>query len=200
MSPIRPQQVAHVFYRTRRFEAMLRWYETVFHAKVVAQNPALAFLTFDDEHHRFAMLNLAAIQPPGAPAEAPTERRSLVGVDHIAYTYASLADLLENFAQLKAAGIEPYWCVHHGLTVSMYYADPDGNQMEFQVDVFATAEELQAYISGPHFGVNPIGVEYDPSEWLVRLRAGTPASELLTRDTDEPVSPIRGEIAAAAAT
>ena len=30
---------------------------------------------------------------------------------------------------LKAKAIHPYWCVHHGITVSMYYADPDGNQM-----------------------------------------------------------------------
>ena len=58
----------------------------------------------------------------------------MIGVDHVAYTYASLNDLLENYAQLKEKGIRPYWCVHHGITVSMYYADPDGNQMEFQVD------------------------------------------------------------------
>ena len=82
------------------------------------------------------------------------------------------------------------------LTVSMYYADPDGNQMEFQVDVYPTAEELQAYIAGPKFGVNPIGVEYDPVEWLARLRAGTPVSELLVRESDEPVSPLRGLITA----
>ncbi len=45
-----------------------------------------------------------------------------------------------------ARGIEPYWCVHHGLTVSMYYADPDGNQMEFQVDAFESMEEAGEYV------------------------------------------------------
>ena len=60
----------------------------------------------------------------------------LVGVDHVAYTYGSLNHLLENYAWLKERGIKPYWCIHHGITVSMYYADPDGNQMEFQVDCF----------------------------------------------------------------
>ena len=39
------------------------------------------------------------------------------------------------------------------------------------------------------------GVEYDPEEWLARLRAGAPASEFLLRRTDEPVSPIRGSFA-----
>lgn len=94
MSPIRPTQVAHVFYRTLRFEQMLRWYETVFRAKVLSKGTALAFLTFDDEHHRFAMLNLAAVQPEGA-APPPVQPRSLVGVDHIAYIAGTpVAELL----------------------------------------------------------------------------------------------------------
>ena len=63
MSCIRPTKFAHVLYRTRRFEQMLRWYETVFDAKVQYQNPALAFLTYDDEHHRFAFANLSFLQP-----------------------------------------------------------------------------------------------------------------------------------------
>ncbi len=44
----------------------------------------------------------------------------------------------------------------------MYYADPDVNQMEFQVDSFGTNEEINGYMRGPHFSANPIGVEYDP--------------------------------------
>lgn len=74
----------------------------------------------------------------------------------------------------------------------MYYADPDGNQMEFQVESFGANEEANAYMGGSHFAANPIGVEFDPDDWLARLRAGTPASEFLMRGTDEPVSPIRG--------
>lgn len=125
MSRIRPTKFAHVVYRTRRFDQMLCWYQAVFDTKVQHQNPALAFLTYDDEHHRFAFANLDILQPEGTE----TERRGMIGVDHVAYTYASLHDLFENYAQLKAQGITPYWCVHHGVTVSMYYADPDGNQM-----------------------------------------------------------------------
>ena len=155
------------------------------------RNPALAFLTYDDEHHRFAFANLDVLKPGGAEKD----KAGLVGVDHLAYTYASLTDLLENYGQLKARAIKPYWCVHHGITVSMYYADPDGNQMEFQVDCFDSSDEANAYMEGPHFAANPIGVEFDPDDWLVRLRAGTPASEFLPRRIDEPVSPIRGSFA-----
>jgi len=77
----------------------------------------------------------------------------------------------------------------------MYYVDPDGNQMEFQVDCFDSSEEANAFMEGPHFAANPIGVEYDPDDWLASLRAGIPASEFLVRRNDEPVSPIRGSFA-----
>ena len=190
MSCIRPTKFAHVVYRTRRFEEMLNWYETVFDARVQYQNPGLAFLTYDDEHHRFAFANMTLFQPDGTE----TDRHGVIGVDHVAYTYASLNDLLENYAQLKEKGISPYWCIHHGITVSMYYSDPDGNQMEFQVNSYSSGEDANAFIN-EHFSANPVGVEYDPEEWLARLRAGASASDFLVRQVHEPVSPVRGSIA-----
>ena len=190
MSRICPTKFAHVVYRTRRFKEMLIWYETVFDAKIQYQNPALAFLTYDDEHHRFAIANLSVLQPHGTE----TDRQGVIGVDHVAYTYASLKDLFENYAHLKEKGITPYWCVHHGITVSMYYADPDGNQMEFQVESYPSTKDANAFMYGPHFSANPIGVEYDPEDWLIRLRGGAPESDFLLRQIHEPVSPIRGSL------
>ncbi len=192
MARIRPAQFVHVVYRTRRFDEMTRWYETVFDARVQYANPVLAFLTYDDEHHRIALINLSVVQPEATEAD----RRGAVGVDHVAYTYGSIEDLFENYAQLKEKGIVPYWCVHHGVTMSMYYADPDGNQMELQVDAFTSSEAANAYMHGPGFSANAIGVEYDPDAILAQLRAGTPGSDFLTRKTDLPVSPIRGSLAA----
>lgn len=188
MSRIRPAKFVHVVYRTRRFEPMIRWYETVFDARVQHQSPVLAFLTYDDEHHRFAFINLSILQPDGKVAD----RQGAIGVDHVAYTYRSLGELFENYVQLKAQGILPYWCIHHGITVSMYYGDPDGNQMEFQIDSYASNDEANAFMHGPGFGANPIGVEYDPEAWLARLKAGAPESEFLCRQVHLPVSPVRG--------
>jgi catechol-2,3-dioxygenase len=190
MSHIRPTKFAHVVYRTRRFEQMLQWYETVFGARVQYQNPGLAFLTYDDEHHRFAFANMSLFQPE----DTETERQGAIGVDHVAYTFASLNDLFENYARLKEKSIRPYWCIHHGITVSLYYADPDGNQMEFQVDSYSSSEEANAFIHA-HWDANPLGVEFDPEDWLARLRAGAPESEFLLRQVHEPVSPLRGEFA-----
>lgn len=70
--------------------------------------------------------------------------------------------------------------------------DPDGNQMEFSVDCFASKAECAAFFEGDALGNNPAGVEYDPDNWLARLRSGTPEAELLAIDPSGEVSPLRG--------
>ncbi|HTG18284.1 MAG TPA: hypothetical protein VK747_23785 [Blastocatellia bacterium] len=56
------------------------------------------------------------------------------------------------------------------------------------------SEDANAFINA-HFSANPVGVEYDPEDWLARLRAGAPVSDFLVRQVHEPVSPVRGSIA-----
>ena len=99
----RPSKLAHVVYMTRRFEEMIDWYQKVFEAKVVYQNPAFAFLTYDDEHHRFAFANMAALNPTSVEDEGPGK----LGVNHVGYTYANAGELLETYARLKQLGITP---------------------------------------------------------------------------------------------
>jgi len=190
--PTRPKTISHIVYRTRRFEEMLAWYAKVFGAEIQYQNPALAFLTYDDEHHRFAFANLDVIRPE----EDDKDDRGMVGVDHVAYEFVSLSDLLENYAAFKADGILPYWAVNHGMSASLYYADPDGNQIEFSVDCFQTKAECTAYFHGEDIGNNPVGAEYDPDEWLEKIRGGTPEAKLLKFDPNSSVSPLRGAMTA----
>lgn len=180
----KPAKFAHVVYQTRRFEEMLEWYQQVFEADVVYQNPGLAFLTYDDEHHRFAFINMSVFKPDGADAGTPPD----TGVNHVAYTYASLGDLLATYERLKQTGITPYWPIHHGMTLSLYYRDPDGNRMEFQVDC-CTVEEANAYMLSDAFAANPIGVEIDPEALLAQYRSGIPAEHLLIKP-EGPISPI----------
>jgi catechol 2,3-dioxygenase-like lactoylglutathione lyase family enzyme len=170
----KPVKFAHVVYSTRRFDEMIGWYQRVFEAKVVYQNPVLAFLTYDDEHHRFAFANLDALKPA-----AEVGGRGEIGVNHVAYTYANLGELLETYARLKEDGITPYWPVHHGVTLSFYYKDPDGNRMEFQVDCFATVEESNAYMLDDAFAANPVGVVIDPELLLAQYRSGIPVETLM---------------------
>lgn len=181
---VKPVKFAHVVYQTRRFQEMLAWYRNVFEADVVYENEALAFLTYDDEHHRFAFANLDLLKPGGTSRDD----RGEIGVNHVAYTYRTVGDLLDTYARLKKAGIEPYWPVHHGTTLSLYYADPDGNRMEFQVDC-GTVREAAALMRTPAFAGNPIGVLYDHDALLDRLEAGEDEATLLAIPVGPP-SPI----------
>lgn len=179
----KPVKFAHVVYQTRRYDEMIAWYEDVFEAKVVHRSPVLAFLTYDDEHHRFAFANLDLMRPGGDP-----DARGEIGANHVAYTYADTGALLDTYDRLKARGIEPYWRIHHGTTLSLYYRDPDGNRMEFQVDAMPLDEAVH-YMESPAFDANPVGVEWDPEEMIARRRAGASEAELLAVRSGPP-SPI----------
>ena len=170
---VAPSKFAHVVYLTSNFEALIGWYKLVFEAEVVFRNTEIAFLTYDEEHHRIAI-----IRAPEA------------GVHHVAYGFESFAELLGTYERLKACGIVPFWAVNHGPTTSLYYRDPDGNQMEFQVDNFDSTAEAAAYFLTEDFARNPIGVEFEPGELLRRLRAGEPDA-LLKKRPQGPASPIR---------
>ena len=168
---IAPAKLAHVVRRTARFEEMVAWYETVLAARTVHADGMLAFLTYDDEHHRIAIARIPGIEDPPTMA---------AGTDHIAFTHADLGDLLNTWARLKAEGIEPYWCLNHGPTTSMYYKDPDGNKVELQIDNFDT-EETNRWMGSGEFAQNPIGIIFEPEELLARYRSGEPLNTLLRR-------------------
>ncbi len=180
-----PSKLAHVVYMTTRFDEMIAWYQKVFEAKVQHQNPAFAFLTYDDEHHRFAFVNMNVVSPGGAYGDA----NSKLGVNHVGYTYPNVGELLDTYDRLRGLGITPYWQVHHGVTLSMYYQDPDGNRMEFQVDCCRDAAEANVYMNSSAFAANPVGVSVDFDALLAQYRNGI-APETLLLQPDGPPAPI----------
>ena len=178
-----PSKLAHVVYQTNRMAEMRDWYATVLDGHVIYENPHLCFVTYDEEHHRVAFVDFGPLAPRdpaagGALGPKPVEQ---AGLHHVAFTFASMGELLDNYLRLRDRGIRPFFCVNHGPTTSMYYRDPDGNRIELQIDNFATAEEGQAWMHSPAFDENPIGVEYDPDRLVSRFRAGVPVAELVIR-------------------
>jgi catechol-2,3-dioxygenase len=174
-----PSKLAHIVLQTNRIADMQEWYCKVLSARVIHDaSPFISFISYDDEHHRIAFLDpgpLAEREPgTGGPVAAGRE----CGLHHVAFTFASLDDLLENYRRLKGLGIRPYWCVNHGPTTSMYYRDPDRNQVELQIDNFATAEQGRAYMESAAFRKNPVGVEFDPDLLDARFRGGASVKEL----------------------
>lgn len=167
---IKPAKFAHFVLRVRNLAESIAWYEAVLGMEIVHRAEKLAFLTYDDEHHRLALVEapVQAEKTPGAP-----------GMDHVAYTLSSLGDLLATYKRLKAKGILPVWPINHGLTTSLYYEDPDGCRVEFQVENLSTKAELQAFMRSEAFEANPIGVGFDPDKLVERYENGDPIEELV---------------------
>ena len=174
---IAPVKFAHIVFRTAQQEAMVDWYRTVFEAEVALANPLLTFLTFDAEHHRIAIVGMPNLK---------RQDRETAAMEHCAFTYASLHDLLTTFKRLRSKGITPYWCINHGPNLSFYYRDPDGNQVELQIDVFDSSEAVNDWFNTSDFAVNPIGVKFDADELIRRFEAGEPVSTLTVRPRIAP--------------
>jgi catechol-2,3-dioxygenase len=169
---VKPTKLAHVVRRTGRFDELVQWYCTVLGAEVVHSDGMLAFLTYDDEHHRIAIAGI-----PGL-AEQP---KMTAGTDHVAFTYEDLGDLIHTYRRLKSIGIVPYWCINHGPTISLYYKDPDGSGVELQVDTMPTAEAIESWMRSGEFAANPVGVVFEPEELAARYEAGEPLEKLMAR-------------------
>ncbi|MEU6526132.1 VOC family protein [Streptomyces sp. NPDC046924] len=158
-----PARLAHVVLRTRRLRPMLDWWAELLQAEVVFENEFIGFLTFDDEHHRIAI-----VRPPDL--EGPAGHTA--GLDHIAFTYASLADLVATYERLKNRGVDATWVVNHGPTLSVYYRDPDGNRAELQIDRFRDGEEATAFLRSPAFARHPVGHSVDFDDLVRRFHEG----------------------------
>ncbi len=158
-----PSSLAHVVLRTANFQAMVDFYTTFLGGTVTYGNEFISFITYDQEHHRIAI-----IQVPGT---GPKQPRSS-GLEHIAFTFPTLSELLLSYRQRRARDISPVWSVNHGPTTSIYYKDPDGNMLETQVDNFNTVQEANEFMSSKFFAENPIGTDFDPEELIRRIRAG----------------------------
>lgn len=172
-----PDYLAHWVVKTARSDEIIAWYGTVFGARVVHQDSKIAFLTWDEESHRLALVKVPRVLRYLFPLARL--RRKFYGIDHLGFTVGSLEQLLSTYERLKSVGITPVWSINHGPTTSLYYEDPDGVRLEFQAENFATAKETADYFLSGSFAANPIGVNFDPDYLLERLRSGTDPAELL---------------------
>lgn len=171
---VTPARMAHFVLRSRNVPALVEWYKQVFQSETVFDNGKLAFLYFDDEHHRIAIGEFPGLEDPNHQAS---------GIDHVAFSYGSIEELLYTYIRLKKIGIVPFANLDHGPTTSFYYKDPDGNQIELQVDNFSTTEGAHAYFQSDAFLKNPIGVEIYPDDLIARLEAGEEPEKLLSSGT-----------------
>jgi catechol-2,3-dioxygenase len=148
----------HLNLKTTRLDEMIDFYATLVGAEVVYRDDVGAWLSNDEANHRIALLAF-----PGFSDNPDKETHT--GLHHSAFEYGSFDDLNASYLQLKEAGIEPSFCIDHGMTFSYYYTDPDGNHVELQVDNFGNwAKSTEWMRTSDEFKANPIGQFVDPDK------------------------------------
>lgn len=174
-----PLKLAHCVLKTYDVERMRNWYCLALDARVVSEQlPHASFITYDEEHHRLAFALI-----PGEPSERVWKGPGLV---HIAFTFADIRGLLNQYERLREAGSLPAFAINHGPTVSFYYNDPDGNAIELQIDRLNLEDGIK-FMESPVFQKNNLGIPIDPEHLLKRMRAGASDEELLHYDASIPV-------------
>jgi catechol 2,3-dioxygenase-like lactoylglutathione lyase family enzyme len=162
-----PVALSHLVLRTAHLDECVEFYEQLVGMKANLKSSHGAAISHDGEHHRIALIKVEEGEARRGP-----------GLEHFAFKTQSLGHLLGNYKRLKQIGIEPFMVLHHGGTLSSYYKDPDGVQVEVFIDTL-TADHAIAYMGTADFQRNPIGYPTDLDDLAARYEAGESVSELL---------------------
>jgi catechol 2,3-dioxygenase len=162
----RPPRLHHINLKTSHLNEMIEWYSLVVGVEVQFRNDVAAWTSNDQANHRVAFLAV-----PGLSDDADKVRHN--GMHHCAFEFDSFDDLMNHFDRLRAVGIEPAFCLDHGVTVSIYYEDPEGNYVELQSDNFSDWKLSTEYMrTSRAFSENPIGVFFDPARVYESFKSG----------------------------
>lgn len=165
----------HVNLKTTRLQEMIDWYATTVGLSTVFQFPGGAWLTNDAANHRLALLTSSKLSDD-------VDKLVHTGVHHIAFEYATLDDLLQTYTFLKERGITPHMALDHGMTLSLYYVDPDGNSVELQIDNFGDWAHSKEWMrTSLDFAADPIGQFVDPDQIVAARQAGAELAEIHRR-------------------
>ena len=163
-----PIKFAHVVLKTRKYQEMVSWWCDFLEGRVRHGDDFISFISYDDEHHRLAIAAIPGLEDPN-PKSA--------GVEHFAFTFETIDDLFAQYEKMSARGCKPYWTINHGFTLSAYYRDPEGNQVETQVDTLSL-DDADAFMQGPLFAANPIGINVYFDVLIERRKNGATFAEL----------------------
>lgn len=161
--------LSHVVLRTAHLDETIGFYAQLIGMSTNHRGARGAALSHDGEHHRIALVGVP--ESPRTPGP---------GLEHFAWKARSLGDLLGNHRRLQHLGIEHFMAIHHGGTLSIYYRDPDLNQVELFIDV-QIADVAIDFMHSPEFLANPIGVPFDVDDLIARYEAGEAIECLLVQ-------------------
>ena len=125
----RPKYLGHVNIYVRNAERSHKWYEEVLGLHTYDYMPGrAAFMSADQEQsHEVALIQVGD--------DAPLQQKGQVGLNHMAWMMLSLDDLKEAYQRLKDRNIPIDHVSDHGISVGIYFRDPDGNGIEISYEL-----------------------------------------------------------------
>src|SRR5215831_14484714 len=125
----RPKYLGHVNIYVRNVERSHQWYEDVLGLHTYDYMPdRAAFLSADiEQSHEVALIEVGD--------NAPLQQKGQVGLNHMAWMMHSLDDLKELYQRLKDRGIAISSVADHGISIGIYFSDPDGNGIEVSYEL-----------------------------------------------------------------
>jgi catechol 2,3-dioxygenase len=173
--PVTAPALHHTTFTTKRLDEMVAWYELAVGMIPVFYGEDAAWLTNDEANHRIAFLS-----PPGL--KHPEDKGHTTGIHHTAFEFKTFDQWLDNYTRLRDHGVLPFLSLDHGITMSVYYQDPDGNGVEIQVDGFGDwADSKQWIASSLEFARNPIGTFFNPDKLVEARESGLTFQEIHDR-------------------
>jgi catechol 2,3-dioxygenase len=180
-------RLQHLGMTTTDIDAMLLWYRKVLGMTLVHRtssatgehgagpNLMAAWVSNDEANHR-----LAFVQLPGL-GEDP-DRAHHHRLQHLAFEYRNLDELLGTYARLKERSIMPVLCTDSGAQTAFYYEDPDHNSVELNVDNYCDSWTSGDHLrNSPEFAKNPMGKYVDPEKMVAAREAGASPWDLHER-------------------
>ena len=125
---MRVRGLGHVVLKVRDLKRSVPFYRDVLGLNEVGHmGDSMVFFSIVDNHHDIALVQTGT-EAPEAPKKAP-------GLAHLALKIGdSLDDLRRARTWLEANGVEIRRIREHIVSRSIYFADPDGNELEVFVD------------------------------------------------------------------
>ena len=145
---IRPDRIGHIVLKVRSLGRSRPFYTEVLGLEVMKELPEVKMLFLASnrrDHHEIALAEVG--EQAGAPKPGD------VGLAHCAFRLKNMEDLRAAYREFKERGVPISFTVNHGVTRSIYFLDPDGNQLEVYVD--NSPEEI-AQMRDPYFGLDKL--------------------------------------------
>ena len=156
ISPIHVDRIAHIVLFVKDPEASAKWYSDVLNMKIVARAgdgpyKGGVFLSFGVSDHDIALF-------PGEPDASRGKEFEHIG---LMMAGTNMEDLRRNYAFFQERGVEVAEILDHGVSIGIYFYDPDGHMLEVFCQRIGTDDGAsQAELNRNEGQANPVGPEH----------------------------------------